>query len=552
MLASPSDVVDERNCACEVIESVNKHFAMPLGIIFELRRWEDVPPALHDLGAQGHIDSELNIADCDYVVGVFWRRFGTRTMSGETGAEHEIRTAYTLWTQHKRPQVMLYFSKLPYSFSKSDEADQIKNVLQFKEEFQPRGLVQEYAGPEVFCTMFRDWLTRLVAERVNARGQLIRLMPCFVSASSPYLRPQGSAELVGEISLLFPVSPAAQSITCSITVFLNTNVANNLLKEQVLADVFLGVTGQSAAVTRVQGRLAGLNHVVFENVHLDLRGPLGTREIRIAGLRANAFQLGISQAAYFTDTRLTAFLQVQSSGGELVHVVNPTVSVGALRLPPHAVILHQSNAPGSSVSRRSGINSSFVMSPDKVLPDITFSVSFIEGHPGLFTSSEDERRYVDGNIVSNSKPTGTRFLVRFSNVPAQVHLYVTTRDLQSPGSPPSAILIGANINGNGEYAPVAASGWSSQAVPITRLAVDNGHAFATWEWVRSELGRRINDLSVTFGVVVAARPDLASQGTIMVQGSLAPLSNLAGPSEGAPLPRFGEVESWVPAFGIVE
>jgi hypothetical protein len=552
MLASPSDVVDERNCACEAIESVNKHFAMPLGIMFELRRWEDVPPALHDLGAQGHIDSELNIADCDYVVGVFWRRFGTATMSGETGAEHEIRTAYALWTQRKRPQVMLYFSKLPYSFSKSEEADQIKSVLQFKEEFQARGLVQEYAGPEVFCTMFRDLLTRLVAERVNARGQLIRLMPCFVSAAAPYLRPQGSAELVGEIGLLFPVSPAAQSITCRISVFLNTNLANNLLKEQVLADVFLGVTGQSAAVARVPGRLAGLNRVVFDNVHLDLRGPLGTREIRIAGLRANAFQLGISQATYFTDTRLTAFVQVQSSGGEMVHVVNPTVSVGALRLAPRAFVVHQSNASESSVSRTAGINSSFVATPDKVLPDITFAVSFREAYPGLFTSSEDERRYVDENIASNSKPTGTRLLVRFSNVPAHVHLYVTTRDLQSPGSPPSAMLIGADINGNGEYKPVPPTGCSSHAAPITRVAVANGHAFATWEWVRPKVGGRIEDLTVTFGVVLAAKPGEASEGTIMVQGSLAPLSNLAGPSENAPLPRFGEVASWIPAFRIAE
>jgi hypothetical protein len=42
LLASPSDVAEERNCASEVIDSVNKHFAMPLGIIIELRRWEDV------------------------------------------------------------------------------------------------------------------------------------------------------------------------------------------------------------------------------------------------------------------------------------------------------------------------------------------------------------------------------------------------------------------------------------------------------------------------------------------------------------------------------
>jgi hypothetical protein len=548
MVASPSDVVDERNCASDVIESVNKHFAMPLGIMIQLRRWEDVSPAVHDLGAQGHIDSELNIADFDYVVGIFWRRFGTPTISGETGTEHEVRNAYALWTQHKRPQVMLYFSKYPYSFSTPEELDQCKNVLRFKEEFQGRGLVQEYAGPEVFCTMFRNWLTRLVAERVNARGALISLMPCFVSASSPYLRPQGSAELVGEICLLFPVSPVAQSITCSITVFLNTNITNNLLTAQLLADVFLCVADQSLGIVRVQGCLVGLNQVRFENVQLDLRGPRGTREIRIAGLRANAFQIGIASPTYFTDARLTAFLQVQSSAGELVHVVNPSVSVGVLRLAPRPFVVAQPSAPGLSALRRSGINSNFVTTPDKVLPEVTFAVLFREGYPGLFTSSEDECRYVDVKGASNSKPTGTRFLVQFSNVPPEIQLYVTTRDLQPAGSSPSAVLIGTDTNGNGEYAPVPPSGWSSQGIPITRIAVTSGNGFATWEWVRTEIVPRIEDLSVAFGVVLAARPGQASQGTMMIQGSLAPLSNLVGPSESGPLPRFGNVAPWIPAF----
>jgi hypothetical protein len=350
---------------------------------------------------------------------------------------------------------------------------------------------------------------------------------------------------------LFPVSPVAQPITCNIAVFLNTNIGNNWLTAGVLADVFLCVTDKSLNVVRVQGCLEGINKVRFENVELDLCGPLGTREIRIAGLRANAFQLGISSTSYFAETRLTAFLQVESSSGELVHVVNPSVSVGVLRFAPSVFVVHRESTSGSA-SRRSGVNSSFVANPDKALPDITFAVSFKEGSPGLFTTSEDECRYLDAKDASNQKPTGTRFLVRFSNVPAKVELYVTTRDLQSPGSAPFAILTGADINGGGEYATVPASGWSSHAAPITRIAVDNGNAFATWEWVRPEFGPRIENLTVTFGVVLAAKPNDASQGTVMVQGSLAPLSNLVGPSEGGPLPRFGEVAPWIPAFRIAE
>jgi hypothetical protein len=153
-LVSPSDVVHERNRANSVIKSVNTHLAMPLGFVIELRQWEDVYPALHDLGPQGHIDSQLDIAQCDYVVGILWRRLGTPTPSGETGTEHEVRKAYALWLEHDRPQAMLYFNTKPYSPSSIEETDQWGRVLRFKHEFQPKGVVHEYSGPEVLLKCF--------------------------------------------------------------------------------------------------------------------------------------------------------------------------------------------------------------------------------------------------------------------------------------------------------------------------------------------------------------------------------------------------------------
>ncbi len=61
------------------------------------------------------IDPILKIEDCDILICIFWKRFGTITEDGKTGTEHEFYKAYEAWKQNKRPQIMLYFSQKKYS-----------------------------------------------------------------------------------------------------------------------------------------------------------------------------------------------------------------------------------------------------------------------------------------------------------------------------------------------------------------------------------------------------------------------------------------------------
>lgn len=94
----------------------------------------DSYPAFHIDGPQGLIDKILNIEDCDILICIFWRRFGTSIkQGGETGTEHEFYKAYNAWKKNQRPHIMLYFKRKGYVPKTSTDSEQQTAVLKFKE-----------------------------------------------------------------------------------------------------------------------------------------------------------------------------------------------------------------------------------------------------------------------------------------------------------------------------------------------------------------------------------------------------------------------------------
>jgi hypothetical protein len=112
VLASPGDLIAERQSTVQVIEKLNRGLAMDRGYHLELRRWEtDTYPGFHPLGPQGQVDISLKVDQCDVFIGIFWLRFGTPTTDSQSGTEHEIRVAIKSWNQRGAPHIMLYFSQ---------------------------------------------------------------------------------------------------------------------------------------------------------------------------------------------------------------------------------------------------------------------------------------------------------------------------------------------------------------------------------------------------------------------------------------------------------
>ena len=558
-LVSPSDVGEERKLAKEVIDDINTHFAMPLGMFIELRQWEDAYPALHPLGPQGHIDSQLKIPECDLVVGIFWKLLGTPAISGQTGAEHEIQTAYDAWAEHGKPQVMLYFNKHPI---KSEDIDQALKVRDFKKQFRDKALFREYDGPDMFAGDFRNHLTRLIADRANAGGSTIAVVPCFASASPGYVRAIGMADLVAEIALLFAATPGAKPTTCNVMVTLNTSIDNTIGEKGLLVDVFLSTKDKDAGtITRFRGRLVTLNQVQFDNVVLDLAGPVGTREYSITGLRANILRLG---GSVVQDTHVTAWVHVVgSTEWRMIHVVNPVVSVGVLKHAPYFFMLPE---PVATFSRKTGVNSGFAVRQTGILPEVSCRVRFQEPFFGYFTNATEESRYrYEAELTA--PPTGTRLLVRFSQLPGNIQLWVTTRNIDEPPldlefgtTNPSAVLVRTNDLGAGPAEPIQPDNTSSEGYPIARIDIVDGVAQATWEWFRAKpkLSMKLPRW-VQFGVVVVAASNEAYVGEAIAQGSLAPLGysfshgvSSINSSPDAPVPRFANVHGPVPAVRFTD
>ena len=156
VIASPSDVEAERALVPLVLDELNRTIAADRGLHLDDAQWEtDTYPGLHGAGAQGLIDPVLKVEDCDLLIGIFWKRFGTLTQDGTTGTEHEFYTAYQAWKKRGSPQVMVYFNQKAYTPKSKEELDQWSRVLQFRENFPKEGLWWPNRGPTQFEKLLR-------------------------------------------------------------------------------------------------------------------------------------------------------------------------------------------------------------------------------------------------------------------------------------------------------------------------------------------------------------------------------------------------------------
>src|SRR5215831_11799233 len=166
VVASPGDVQAERNCLPAVIDEINRDMARDQGLHLELARWEtDAYPGFHPEGPQGLIDPILRIEECDVLVGIFWKRFGTPTAEAGSGTEHEFLRAYAAWQQYRRPQIMVYFNRRDPKLRSTADLAQYAQVLQFQERFPREGLWWSYNGKAQFERLVRNHLTQFLRQR---------------------------------------------------------------------------------------------------------------------------------------------------------------------------------------------------------------------------------------------------------------------------------------------------------------------------------------------------------------------------------------------------
>jgi formylglycine-generating enzyme required for sulfatase activity len=171
-IASPGDVAIERDHVSAVAAALNRTMADERDVQFRVFGWKtDVRPRIHEQGPQGPIDEDLPAEEFDIVVGILWKRFGTPIpeMGGETGTEHEIRSAIAAWRKSRSPEVVICFNDAPYRPKDVAESKQATRVLEFREEVP--GLALVYDGADDFREKIRNYLERYLKKWYRVRPE---------------------------------------------------------------------------------------------------------------------------------------------------------------------------------------------------------------------------------------------------------------------------------------------------------------------------------------------------------------------------------------------
>lgn len=315
------------------------------------------------------------------------------------------------------------------------------------------------------------------------------------------------------------------------------------------------------------------NAVTFLGVPVNPPGT-GTRILRITNLRVNASALAVASGV---PPQIIAAISVSDlrvlpiSGSTTLTLGTAQPSFSALAVNPGAGIF--------TINPSAGVNPALVTNP-AATGAINVLLQFTGNIPGGFKPRTAKQSFSPGApytaeetfdgtglpLVANAPPLnqsigradqGTQFVARFQNVPPNVKVFVTTRDLPSggliggnPDTPPAqAILVfpqgiaGTTPGG----VPLGTGGRTSgtlAGIPLEVLSLQSNPAGgssgeAIWEWVEPPpLGSVVQ--TPHFGVILAMPQSGATPGpqTATVLLSLGPISAVGVASPSDPIPRF--------------
>jgi len=161
-IASPGDVIEERNDVRKVCDELNKsNLLKPFGVYFQATGWEDLFPSP---GRPQEIINRL-VEKCDILVCIFHKRFGSPTGKEESGTLEEFLNAYDSWKKWKKPHIMFYFKEVKITSRKDIEDPQLQKVLDLKEKIQAeRTLLFCEFSDDKFCEMFKDHLEKWIID----------------------------------------------------------------------------------------------------------------------------------------------------------------------------------------------------------------------------------------------------------------------------------------------------------------------------------------------------------------------------------------------------
>jgi hypothetical protein len=156
LIASPSDVDEERELVAQVIQSWNDLHSANRKVVLLPLRWETHSAPEYGVRPQEAINRAI-VNDCDLLVGIFWTRIGSPTGVADSGTLEEIDRV----GKSGKP-VMLYFSRVPVDPEGLD-LKQVEKLKEFRLNTYPKGLVESYRNR----AEFRDKINRQLEMKVR-------------------------------------------------------------------------------------------------------------------------------------------------------------------------------------------------------------------------------------------------------------------------------------------------------------------------------------------------------------------------------------------------
>lgn len=198
MIASPSDVANERNIIREVTYEWNTVHSLRNKIVLLPVGWEShVYPTMGDK-PQTIINKQI-VDKCDILIGVFWTKIGTPTDDYASGSVEEI-----LRHMESGKQTMIYFSNKPVVMGSVDN-EQYNKLQEFKELCKNKGIYGEYGE----LGEFRDKLYREIQLYLNdqSSGTTAQTVPSSIQTpqltdSAQILLKEASIDSTGTIMYL--------------------------------------------------------------------------------------------------------------------------------------------------------------------------------------------------------------------------------------------------------------------------------------------------------------------------------------------------------------
>ncbi|MEP1150687.1 MAG: hypothetical protein ABJH08_03065 [Balneola sp.] len=156
LIASPSDVSEEREITTRLIQNWNDVNSYSKKIVLLPLKWETHSSPTYDVRPQEAINRQL-VDSADLVIGLFWAKIGSDTGIEISGTIEEIKRA-----ANSGKDVMIYFSKRGIDPSEID-LKQLEALNKFKKEVYKNALIENFNS----VIDFRDKLNRQLEFKIR-------------------------------------------------------------------------------------------------------------------------------------------------------------------------------------------------------------------------------------------------------------------------------------------------------------------------------------------------------------------------------------------------